>query len=259
METQAHPAMTQPSTEDFDMDAEIAKLESVAADLNETCAIIPVKEESSTQYTIPEPVPEVEVPVPYAMEPISEVEANPAVANYSTIPKPDIPPPDTTNDHVLPTPVASIQMDDHDADAAELSDLLGTNSSSEDHAIGNPVQQDDLGDISEYLKNEDQMPPQHPPPQGAVMVTEHQALIDIDSGVPDVLQDPNSDPLANMNHEITYESSDLLVPAPRTVDLKEEYSEVVRAIPAPQQTHDVSPVPATTSDVEKTVGSVTVN
>lgn len=243
MVTQTHPSTTQP-TEDFDVDAEIAKLESVAADFNETCTIVPMKEEPSTHYTIPETVPEVEVLVPYTLEPIPEVEVPPAVADCSAIPAPD-----TTNDLGLPIPMVAIKMEEHNADDVELSDLLATNSSSEDHAMSNPVQQDDLGDISEYLKNGDQMPPQLSPIQGTVRVTEHQAQIDMGSGEPDVLNDPDSDPLANMNHEIVYESSDLLVPAPSTtcVELKEAYSE-------PPQ-----PTPTTASDVEKAAGSVVVN
>ena len=145
---QVHPAVAQPSTEEFDVDAEIAKLESVATDLNE----------SVPHYAIPEvAIPEVKM---------------------------------------------------EDADAAELSDLL--KSSSDDHAMSNPVEQE-LGDISEYLKNDDQISSQLPPPQGAVPIT-------MDSGVADALA---TDPLANMNPEIVYESSDLVVPATAT-ELKEE-------------------------------------
>ena len=145
---QVHPAVAQPSTEEFDVDAEIAKLESVATDLNE----------SVPHYAIPEvAIPEVKM---------------------------------------------------EDADAAELSDLL--KSSSDDHAMSNPVEQE-LGDISEYLKNDDQISSQLPPPQGTVPVT-------MDSDVADAL---TTDPLANMNPEIVYESSDLVVPATAT-ELKEE-------------------------------------
>lgn len=183
--THVHPAMTRPSTEEFDVDAEIAKLESEATDL---CI----------------PIPEVKM---------------------------------------------------EDADAAELNDLLATNSSSDDHVITNPVEED-LGDISEYLKNDDRMRSQHPPAQGTIPVTEHQVEIDMDSGMPDTLNGPNSDPLANMNPDIVYESSDLVVPATAT-ELKEEFPEPVSAASAP--TANISTVATNAPDVETATGSVVVS
>ena len=78
----------------------------------------------------------------------------------------------------------------------------------------------------------------------------------MDSGVPDALNDPNSDPLANMNPEIVYESSDLVVPATAT-ELKEEFPEPVSAASAP--TVNVSTAATNAPDVETAAGSVAVS
>jgi hypothetical protein len=270
MAAQPHPAMAQSPTQaivasidlDFDINAEIAKLdehlEAEAQDANQMCTIIPIKQEPETSTTIP----------------IIIAVHCPPTTNYTTIPASET----TTNDEVvLPTPVAAIKMEDHDADAAELNDLLASNSASEDHhAISNPLAGGDVGDVSEYLKNEYQneyqnlyeMPPQQP--QDSVMVTEHQQQIDINSCVPgvDTLNDPNSDPLANINHEIFIEPSDVphttMVLDPTStnttyVEFKQEYSEDVSATSSVQPSPNVSTVTTTATDVEKTVGSVKVN
>jgi len=237
------------SVNEFDINAEIAKLDeqlgSDTPDANQTCTIVPMKEEPETSPT--RPIANI------------KVEANAVVCpptNYTSISASE-----TTKYQVLPTPVAAIKLEGHDADAAELSDLLAPNNSSEDHASSNTMPEGDVGDVSEYLKNEYQIPPQHQ--QDSVMVTEHQQQIDIDSGVPgvDTLNDPNSDPLANINHEMFIESSDVphtgLVPTPTPsntcVELKQEYSEAVSA-PSIQPTVTIN-----ATDVEKTVGSVKVN
>jgi len=257
-----HPAMIQSPIQapvasidlDFDINAEIAKLDEhleaeAAQDANQICTIIPIKQEPETSTTIR----------------IAAV-AGPPTTNYTTIPASET----TTNDQVvLPTPVAAIKMEDHDDDAAELNDLLATNSTSEEHhVISNPLAVGgDVGDVSEYLKNEYQTLYQIPPqqPQDSVMVTEHQQQIDIDSCVPgvDTLNDPNSDPLANINHEIFIEPSDLphttMVPDPTSTELKQYYSEGVSATASIQPSPNVSAVTTTATDVEKTVGSVKVN
>lgn len=228
----AHPAITHPATEatpgttddlDLMINQEIAKLDELASEdaagLTETCTIVP---EVKVPYSIPDPV--VEAPVPYSTIPEVSVGTYPA--------------PEASSDQVLPTPVAAIKMEEHDADAQELSDLLATNSS-EDHTAAQ--QDDDLADISEYLKNDDDQIQRN----GNFPVTEHQQQIDIDSGVPDALNASNSDPLANMNHEIVYESSDY-VP---------EYTETGTA----EATPDVSTVKNEATTVESPVGSVAVN
>ena len=223
----AHPAISHPATEatpgttddlDFVINQEIAKLDELASETG-TCTIVP---EAKVPFSIPDPA--VEAPMPYSSIPqVSE-------GTY--------PAPDASRDQVLPTPVAAIKMDEHDADAQELRNLLATNSS-EDHTPVQPV--DDLADISEYLKNDDDQLQRN----GNIPVTEHQHQIDMDSGVPGALNDPNSDPLANMNHEIVYESSDY-VP---------EYTETSTS----EATPDVSTVKAEATSVEKPVGPVAVN
>lgn len=261
---EAHAPMAQlPSTQvtdasttndlDFDINAEIAKLDELASDdpvpdLNDTCTIVPVKPEVDT--SIPIPISNVKVePSAVAVPPPS----------YSAISTSEA----TNDDQVLPTPVAAIEMDVLDAEDADMVEILASNSSSEEHDIGNPMAEGDVGDVSEYLKNEYQIPPQHPP-QDSVRVTEHQQQIDINSGEPGV--DISSDPLANINHEMFIESTDVshtaLVadPAPATtcVGLKQEYSEAVSATSV-QPTPDVSTVTTASTDVEKAVGSVAVN
>jgi len=261
MVAQAHPAMTQHSTQaravsndlDFDINVEIAKLDEQlrldTADANQTCTVVPMKQEPVTNTTI--------------LIIDAKVEANTATCpptNYTTIPTSE-----ATNHQVLPTPMAAIKMEDHDTDAVELSDLLASNGPSEEHVISNPMTEGDVGDVEEYLNNEYLIPPQHA--QDSVMVTEHQQQIDIDSGVSgvDILNDPNSDPLANINHEMFIESTVaphtalIAVPVPTNtcVEVKQEYSETVRATSQP--TPDSSTVTATATDVEKTVGSVKVN
>mmetsp|Transcript_8419 Transcript_8419/g.20709 ORF Transcript_8419/g.20709 Transcript_8419/m.20709 type:complete len:1336 (+) Transcript_8419:275-4282(+) len=212
----AHPATEAQTTDDLDfvINQEIAKLDELASEeaagLTKTCTIVP-SNDTAVDYSITQPI--VEAPVPYtSMTPIPEVS-------------------ETTTDTVLPTPVASIQMDEHDADARELSDLLATNSS-EDH------KDDDLNDIAEYLKadhvNEN------------VPMTDHQQQIDMHSGV--LTGDPNSDPLANMNHEIVYESTDLVPEVSMEVQKNALMAEpITPAVTAEAQT------------VEKAVGSVAVN
>lgn len=260
--TQMHPAMTQPPTHvvaasndlDFDINAEIAKLDeqlgSNSPEANQTCIIVPIKHEPDMPST--------------TVIANAKVEANAVscmTTNYTTLSASE-----TTNDQVLPTPVAAIKMEDHDADAAELSDLLASNSSSEEHQISNAIPEGDVGDVSEYLKNEYHIPTQHP--QDSVRVTEHQQQIDIDSGVPgvDTLNDPNSDPLANINHEIFIESSQdphttlVVAPGPTNTcgELKQEYSEAVSETSV-QPSPNISSVTATAADVKKTIGSVKVN
>lgn len=247
--TPAHPAVADPPTEtpatssdlDFDINAEIAKLdEQLGSDVpgdTQTCTIVPIKQELGTGSTV-------------AIAD-ANVEANGvAPMDYTTT----ISATEVTNENVLPTPVDSIKMEDHDADAAELNDLLATTSSTED--ISNPLAEGDVGDVSvsDYLKAEF-------PQDSAVRATEHQQQIDNDGGVPgvDALNDPNSDPLANINHVLFLEPSEVphtaLVPAPSPTNAcVEEYPEA-----SIEPTPDVSTVAASATDVEKTAGSVTVN
>jgi len=251
MTTLPHPAIAHDSTQasapshdlDFDINAEIAKLdEQLASDSqesNQPCMIIPIKQEPETTTSIPITNTQIKVEA-------NTVNCPPS--NYTTISASK-----ATDDHILPASMA--------ADAAELSDLLAPNDSTEDHLMS----EGDVGDVSEYLKNEYHIPPQHP--ENTVRVTEHQQQIDIESGVPGVhaLNDPNSDPLANINHEVFLESSDLPqsamveVPSPMNtcVELKQEYSETIAA-PSVQPTRDVTTVPATTTDVDNNIGSVKV-
>jgi len=241
MVTQMHPAMTQPlvqanvattELEDFDINAEIAKLdEQLGSDVLD----------ASQTCTI----------VPMKLEPGTET--------TTTAP----------NEQVLPTPVAAIKLEDHNVDDAELSDLLASNSPSNQKSVANPMSEGDVGDVSEYLENEYKIPQQQP--QDAVKVTEHQQQIDRESGVPGVetLNDPVSDPLANVDHEILMEAPDVpdttLVPAAtaaaaaaaNTIVVKQEYPEALNAASA-QPTSDVPNVTATTPEVEKSVGSVKV-
>jgi len=245
----AHDSVTAnaPSNDlDFDINAEIAKLDeqlvSDAQESNQTSIIIPINKEPETTTTVP------------IMNTQLKIEATKVACpttNYTTISASK-----TTNDHILPAPMAA-----DDADAAELNDLLAPNNSAEEHLITDG----DVGDVSEYLKNEYHINPQHP--GDAVRVTEHQQQIDVDSGAQGVatLNDPNSDPLANINHEIFIESSDaphsalVQVPTPMNscVEVKQECSENMSA-PSVQPTRDVNTVPATSTDVENPIGSVKV-
>lgn len=144
-------------------------------------------------------------------------------------------------------------MSAHDADAAELTDLLAPNNSSED----NVMPEGDVQEVSKYLTNE-----YHISPQGlkdAVRGTEHQQHIDSDSGAAglDTLTDLNSDPLENMNHDMFIEAAPVPAPLDTCVEVKQEYSETISA-PSVQSTPNVSTVTAKATDVESTIGSVKV-
>jgi len=253
MVTLPHPVIAHLSTHtsasnelDFDINAEIAKLDeqlvSDAQESDQTCMIIPIKKE-------PETTAKVLITNSQLKAEANTVACPPT--NYTTISASE-----TTNDHILPNPMAA-----DDADAAELSDLLASNNAAEDHLMP----EGDVVDVSEYLKNEYHIRSQHT--DDAVRMTEHQQQIHADSGAPDVdaLNDPNSDPLANINHEIFLESSDVphsalvQVPTPLNtcVELKQEYSETMSA-PSVQPSHDVNTVTAATTDVENAIGSVKV-
>ena len=111
-----HPAMTQPlvqanvattELEDFDINAEIAKLdEQLGSDVLD----------ANQTCTI----------VPMKLEPGTET--------TTTAP----------NEQVLPTPVAAIKLEDHHVEDAELSDLLASNSPSNQKSVANPMSEGDV-------------------------------------------------------------------------------------------------------------------
>mmetsp|Transcript_21623 Transcript_21623/g.51232 ORF Transcript_21623/g.51232 Transcript_21623/m.51232 type:complete len:530 (-) Transcript_21623:522-2111(-) len=206
---------TSLSLNNFDINAEIAKLDEAlgedAADVTEAlqASIVIVKEDNNTTLPIT----------------ISGVKNN-AVAcqptNYSTM---EVLSPETTAPQILPTPVDAIKMEDHDVDHAELRDLLATSIPMHSGLLPEAAAVEDI--FHDY-----EIPPQEQ--QVSVQVTKHQQQIDIHSGGRgvDTLNDPNSDPLANINHEILIDSSDvspsMLVPTSTDtntcVSIKEEYT-----------------------------------
>eukprot|EP00536_Pseudo-nitzschia_multiseries_P000979 jgi/Psemu1/282702/fgenesh1_pg.12_\ len=129
---------------------------------------------------------------------------------------------------ILPTPETAIKMEDNDGDDEVLRDLL---------ANSDPAEVPTHSDSMIFMEHD--YPAEH---------------IDTISGIPgvDTLNDPDSDPLANINHEMLIDSSDvspsILIPVPSPtetntcVSLKEEYSETP-ASTSVQATSSVSTCP----------------